>query len=126
MNKQKGTIGSFELVHLLLAFIIGASVLLAIGSRPKVVKQVGVWKTIDIKVLDIDPPKHFTFDYIIKSTGEVVRYSTKHCSAYSDSKGIKVGNEYTVKIKIDTLTYKDGTTERVLQTDGCDLMEQIK
>lgn len=41
-------------------------------------------------------------------------------------KGTMVGNEYTVKIKIDTLTYKDGTTERVLQTDGCDLMEQIK
>lgn len=126
MNKQKGSIGFFETGMLGLICVALFVIVYAIVNKPKIKHGTTEWKTIDIVVMKIDPPKHFKFDYLIPATGEIVRYSTKHCSAYSSSKNILVGNSYTVKIQIDTVTYDDGVTERILKTDGCDLMDQIQ
>lgn len=125
MNKQKGSIGFFEFGMIALICAAVLFIVYAIATKPTVKNRTTEYQTIDIVVMDIDPPKHFHFDYLIPATGEIVKDSRKHCSGYSDSKNIKIGNGYTVKIRIDTLTYDDGNVERVLITTGCDLMDQI-
>lgn len=98
---------------------------MSIKDAPQPSRTTTEWRTTDIVVVTIDPPKNFVFDYLDLNTGKITRHSSKYCFKYNKDKKIEVGKSYNVKLLIENTFYKDGTVDRVVKTNGCDLMGQI-